>query len=40
LQAGWLSLRVWEHESIDAAAARVRTVVESRRTGSQARSEP
>jgi DNA mismatch endonuclease (patch repair protein) len=39
LQAGWLSVRIWEHESIGAAAARVRSVVESRRTGAQARGE-
>ncbi|MCX2949980.1 very short patch repair endonuclease [Lentzea sp. NEAU-D7] len=28
---GWLVVRVWEHEAADAAAVRVREVVESRR---------
>ncbi|MFE5709723.1 very short patch repair endonuclease [Streptomyces sp. NPDC056501] len=30
-EAGWLSVRVWEHESPDAAAARVAAVVAERR---------
>ena len=30
-QAGWLAVRVWEHESVAAASARVRKVVEQRR---------
>ncbi|MFB6613422.1 very short patch repair endonuclease [Streptomyces sp. NPDC056367] len=30
-EAGWLALRVWEHEGADEAAARVLAVVESRR---------
>lgn len=31
--AGWLALRVWEHEDPIEAAARVRDVVEARRAG-------
>ncbi|MEU9627191.1 very short patch repair endonuclease [Streptomyces luteogriseus] len=31
--AGWLALRVWEHEDPAEAAARVRGVVEARRAG-------
>ncbi len=31
-EAGWLAVRVWEHETVDAAARRVREAVESRRT--------
>jgi DNA mismatch endonuclease (patch repair protein) len=31
--AGWLALRVWEHEDPIEAATRVRNVVEARRTG-------
>ncbi|WBQ07815.1 very short patch repair endonuclease [Kribbella sp. CA-293567] len=31
LAAGWLSLRVWEHESVESAAARIRSVVDERR---------
>lgn len=30
-EAGWLAVRVWEHESAEAAAERVRAVVELRR---------
>jgi len=30
-EAGWLSVRVWEHESPDVAAVRVRDAVTSRR---------
>ncbi|MFJ9803505.1 very short patch repair endonuclease [Streptomyces wuyuanensis] len=30
-EAGWLSVRVWEHEAVDAAVARVRDAVERRR---------
>ncbi|WP_078957695.1 very short patch repair endonuclease [Streptomyces glaucescens] len=33
--AGWLAVRVWEHEDPLQAAARVRGVVEMRRTGGQ-----
>ncbi|MFD7456117.1 MULTISPECIES: very short patch repair endonuclease [unclassified Streptomyces] len=31
--AGWLAVRVWEHEDPLQAAARVRGVIEARRTG-------
>ncbi|MEU1860788.1 very short patch repair endonuclease [Streptomyces gardneri] len=31
LEAGWASVRVWEHESADEAAARVKAVVAARR---------
>jgi len=34
-EAGWTVVRVWEHEEIDAAAERVRTVVLSRRAERQ-----
>ncbi|HEX7309176.1 MAG TPA: very short patch repair endonuclease, partial [Lentzea sp.] len=30
---GWLAVRVWEHETASAAAARVREIVRSRRPG-------
>ncbi|MEU4090845.1 very short patch repair endonuclease [Streptomyces sp. NPDC026673] len=30
-EAGWLSVRVWEHETVDAAVVRVRAAVERRR---------
>lgn len=30
-EAGWLSVRVWEHEAVDTAVARVREAVERRR---------
>lgn len=30
--AGWLSIRIWEHEPVEAAAARVREAVQHRRT--------
>lgn len=33
-EAGWLAVRVWEHETVEVAAARVRKAVESRRTAS------
>ncbi|MFD9303074.1 very short patch repair endonuclease [Streptomyces sp. NPDC060048] len=32
-EAGWLSLRVWEHERPEEAAARIAEVVERRRVG-------
>ncbi|WP_181773498.1 very short patch repair endonuclease [Amycolatopsis pittospori] len=32
-EAGWLAVRVWEHEAVDAAAARVHGIVRSRRPG-------
>jgi DNA mismatch endonuclease (patch repair protein) len=35
-EAGWLSLRVWEHEAPEEAAARVRDVIVSRRHGHSA----
>lgn len=31
--AGWLAVRVWEHETVDAAATRVHEIVLSRRPG-------
>ncbi|MEQ0559447.1 very short patch repair endonuclease [Amycolatopsis sp. NEAU-NG30] len=31
-EAGWLPVRVWEHEAVDVAAERVRAAVDSRRT--------
>jgi DNA mismatch endonuclease (patch repair protein) len=30
-EAGWIVLRVWEHEPVDASAARIADVVERRR---------
>ncbi|MEV4143207.1 very short patch repair endonuclease [Amycolatopsis sp. NPDC049691] len=33
-EAGWLAVRVWEHEAPHAAAERVRELVSQRRTGS------
>ncbi|MUM19656.1 DNA mismatch endonuclease Vsr [Mycobacterium sp. CBMA271] len=30
-EAGWVSVRVWEHEDVEAAACRIRAVVEGRR---------
>ncbi|WP_461005731.1 very short patch repair endonuclease [Streptomyces capparidis] len=30
-EAGWLAVRVWEHEAVEAAAVRIREIVESRR---------
>ncbi|MGW6785754.1 MULTISPECIES: very short patch repair endonuclease [unclassified Streptomyces] len=36
-EAGWLSVRVWEHEQADEAAARVLAVVASRRAELQPR---
>jgi DNA mismatch endonuclease (patch repair protein) len=30
-EAGWLAVRVWEHETVEAAAARVHEAVETRR---------
>ncbi|MET9230568.1 very short patch repair endonuclease [Lentzea sp. NPDC003310] len=30
-EAGWLAVRIWEHESVEVAAGRVREAVESRR---------
>ncbi|MDI5979389.1 very short patch repair endonuclease [Amycolatopsis magusensis] len=33
-EEGWLSLRVWEHEKVDSAAARIIETVMSRRGGS------
>lgn len=35
-EAGWLAVRVWEHEGADEAAARVLDVVASRRVGASA----
>lgn len=32
-ESGWLSLRVWEHESPDEAAVRIVRAVEERRSG-------
>jgi DNA mismatch endonuclease (patch repair protein) len=34
VEAGWVALRVWEHEDPVAAAARVRAIVEARRATS------
>jgi DNA mismatch endonuclease (patch repair protein) len=31
LDAGWLALRIWEHEAVETAAARVITAVQERR---------
>ncbi|MFD0355120.1 very short patch repair endonuclease [Streptomyces sp. NPDC127110] len=31
-ESGWLAVRVWEHETAESAAARVRAIVEARRT--------
>ncbi|MEV6675560.1 very short patch repair endonuclease [Streptomyces erythrochromogenes] len=36
-EAGWLAVRVWEHEQADEAAVRVLAVVASRRTGSRSK---
>lgn len=35
-EAGWLAVRVWEHEGADIAAHRVRAAVDSRRAPRQA----
>ncbi|WP_414944806.1 very short patch repair endonuclease [Amycolatopsis sp. cmx-11-32] len=32
-EAGWLAVRVWEHEAVEAAAARVHEIVLDRRAG-------
>ncbi|MFE9466434.1 very short patch repair endonuclease [Streptomyces virginiae] len=37
-EAGWFSVRVWEHEQVDEAAARVLAVVASRRAGLRTKS--
>jgi DNA mismatch endonuclease (patch repair protein) len=34
--AGWESIRIWEHESVDVAAAQIRTVVWRRRANGSA----
>lgn len=33
IEAGWLAVRVWEHEAVEAAAARVHEIVLGRRPG-------
>jgi DNA mismatch endonuclease (patch repair protein) len=39
-EAGWLAVRIWEHEPVEAAAAKVREAVEERRPSRSTSASP